>query len=204
VVEEFMCGRVGSLARRWAALLAVALLTGPTVLSFAVVPWVLWLAAELGGSWQWAVVAGCLAAAAAYDALGTAVRYFQLRPFEASGRIYERLGVRLFRRFVVGGDYFNWAARCYDPQFRGVRSLTAVRQAERLGRLSERIHVSGLVFLVPPTCCALLVGRLDLVLALGLISMLTNLYPIMLQRYTRPRLVMLELRSTSRHTTGCS
>jgi hypothetical protein len=203
VVEEFMCAHVGSLARRSAALLAVALLTAPTVLSLAVVPWVLWLAAELGGFWPSAVVAGCLAAAAAYVALGTADRYFQLRPFEASGRIYERLGVRLFRRFVVGGDYFNRAAGCYDAQYRGVRSLTAARQAERLGRLSERLHVAGLAFLVPPTCCALLVGRLDLVLALGLINMLTNLYPIMLQRYTRPRLVLLAMRSSSRHTSNC-
>src|SRR5262245_52023950 len=125
-----MPGQVG----RWAALLAVALVTVPTVLSCAVLPSVVWLAGELGEPWPLAVAAGAVLAAGTYLALGVGRRYYRLRAFEASGALYERLGVRLFRRFVVSGDYFNWAARRYDPAHRGVRALEAVRQAERSGR----------------------------------------------------------------------
>jgi hypothetical protein len=198
-----MTAQAGSLARRGAALLAVALLTAPTVLSLAVVPWVVSLAVGLNGPWPWAVVTGCLAALGAYLALGSADGYFRPRPFEIGGKAYVRLGVRLFRRFVVGGDYFNRAAGRCDPQYRGVRSLAALRQAERRGRLNERLHLAALVFLVPPTCCALLVGRFDLGLALGLLNVLCNLYPIMLQRYTRTRLVALEARRVSSGRTTC-
>src|SRR5690348_12419111 len=37
--------------------------------------------------------------------------YFRPWPFERSGRIYERLGVRFFRRFMLQGDYYNRALR---------------------------------------------------------------------------------------------
>jgi hypothetical protein len=79
---------------RWAALLAVALVTVPTVLSLAVLPWVVWLAAELGRPWPAAVAAGLVTAIAAFLALSPANGYYRLRPFEASGAVYEWLGPR--------------------------------------------------------------------------------------------------------------
>jgi hypothetical protein len=183
-----MPGQIRAWTGRWTALLAVALVTTPTVLSLAVVPWVVWLAAEQGRPWPAAVAAGLVAAVAAFVALDVGSGYYRLRPFEVSGAVYEWLGVRLFRRFVVTGDYFNQAAVRYDPHYQGVRSLAAVRSAERRGRSSERAHVAGALFLLPPTGCAVLAARYDLALALGLVNVLCNVYPILLQRYTRGRL----------------
>lgn len=173
---------------RWLALLMVALVTAPTVLSLGVLPGVVWVAVELGPPWPAAVAAGLVAAAVAYLALGPERGYYRLRPFEVSGAVYRRLGVRLFRRFVVSGDYFNrWAARC-DPQHRGARSLAEVRRAERCGRASERAHVAGAAFLLPPTACAVLGGQPGLAAGLVLVNVLTNVYPVLLLRYTRGRL----------------
>jgi hypothetical protein len=204
--EKTMRGRIASQVGRWAALLALALVTVPTLLSLAVLPWVVWLAAELGRPWPAAVAVGLVAAIAAFLVLGAASGYYRLRPFEVSGAVYECLGVRLFRRFVVSGDYFSRLAVRYDPDHRGVRSLAALRQAERCGRSSERAHVAGALSLLPPIGCAILVGRYDLALALGLVNVLCNVYPVMLQRYTRGRLQALMTRRGAprpgRSTTG--
>src|SRR5262249_34632316 len=167
-----------------------------TVLSFVVLPWVIWLGGEGALPWRAAVVLGALSGVGVFLWLSPAAGYYFLRPFEASGIAYERLGVRLFRRLTVTGDYFNWAARKYDPQYRGVCSHGAVVQAERHGRSNERAHVAALVFLVPPTLCALLVGQYRLATALLTVNLLGNVYPVLLQRYTRARLNALMSRRT--------
>jgi hypothetical protein len=66
-------------------------------------------------------------------------------------------------------------------------------------RMSERVNVAEALFLVPPTGCALLAARCDLALALGLLNLLCNLYPVMLQRCTRGRLqAIMTRRATPR------
>jgi hypothetical protein len=187
--------------RRWAALLAIALLTAPTVLPFGLIPWVFWLAAAGDAGWRAAVAAGCLLAAATCVLFGRWEGYFRLRPFEASGRAYERLGVRAFRHFVVSGDSFNRAAARYDPTHVGVRSWADVDRAEQTGRWSERVHAAGLLFVLPPARWAVACGEFALAAALLGADVACNLYPLLLQRYTRGRLAALQDRRRDR--AGC-
>jgi hypothetical protein len=155
--------------------------------------WLDWMA-ERGPGAYLAGTAGFALAAVVFAALRPSAGYYRLRPFEASGEFYARLGVRFFRRFVPLGDYFNRLIRRTVPDFRAVRSPADVARAERFGRFSERVHVTFLVFLLPPTCWGLVCGQYGFAAELIFINGLINLYPALLQRYTRARLDALTRR----------
>jgi hypothetical protein len=67
----------------------------------------------LPGAWFGVVVAACIAL---WWLLPRS--YFDLRPFERSGRIYRALGVLVFRRFAPDGDLANRWERRANPHFR--------------------------------------------------------------------------------------
>jgi hypothetical protein len=138
--------------------------------------------------------AGGALAAVVFATLRPSAGYYRPRPFEASGEFYVRLGVRFFRQFVPLGDYSNRLTRRTVPDYRVVRSPADVAKAERFGRFSERIHVTFLVFLLPPTFWGLVCGQYGFAAQVILFNALFNLYPAMLQRYTRTRLVALARR----------
>jgi hypothetical protein len=108
--------------------------------------------------------------------------------------LYARLGVRFFRRFVPLGDYFNRLTRRRNPDFRVVRSAGDLAKAEQSGRLFERIHVTFLVSQLPLTCWGLVSGQYGFAAELIVGNLLINLYPAMLQRYTRATLEVLARR----------
>jgi hypothetical protein len=141
-----------------------------------------------------AVAAGAVLAAVVFAALRPSSGYYRLRPFEASGKLYAWLGVRLFRRFVLMGDYLIWLIRRRVPDFRVVRSRADADKMERFGRLAERVHVTGLVFLVAPMCWGLVHGQYGYAAQQAGCNVLFNLYPILLQRYHRARLDALARR----------
>src|SRR5262249_54274141 len=170
-----MLAELRARGRAGAALLAVALVTTPTVLSLLLLPGLLWLTWRSGLGLGAALAAGHLVAfAVGASVLRPSGGYYRLRPFEASGVVYERMGVRLFRRFVVGGDYFNRAARCYDPSYVGVRGRAALKDVERRGRVNERLHVGGLLALLPPTARAGATGWWELAGGLLVANVLVN------------------------------
>jgi hypothetical protein len=183
-----------SQARRWRSRLTQAIVTFLTILFGVLLAWLAWGMAEAGPGAYLAGAAGGALAAVVFAALRPSAGYYRLRPFEASGEFYSRLGVRFFRRFVPQGDYFNRMARRTVPDHRAVRSSADVPRAERFGRLNERVHVTLLVLLLPPTCWALVCRQYDLAAWLILLNGLFNLYPALLQRYTRARLDALARR----------
>jgi hypothetical protein len=150
--------------------------------------------AERGPGEYLADAAAFVLAAVAFAALTPSAGYYRLRPFEESGEFYARLGVRFFRRFVPLGDYYNRLIRRTVPDYRSVRSPGDVARAERFGRFAERIHATFLVFLLTPSCWGLVCGQYGFAAEQTLFNVLFNLYPIMLQRYTRARLEALARR----------
>ena len=44
-------------------------------------------------------------------------RYYRIKSCESSGRIYERLGIRFFKRFTPNGDYINRVIRRSDSGY---------------------------------------------------------------------------------------
>lgn len=115
--------------------------------------------------------------------------YYQVRAFERSGRVYERLGVRHFRWFVPDGDAANRWRRRRDPSFRIVRNRRYARAFRHRTVLSEKSHLVMLVMGGMSAAFGWGIGWVGWAVYLGAGNVLVNVYPVLLQRYTRARLV---------------
>ena len=120
--------------------------------------------------------------------------YFSVRRFERDGRCYRAIGVRQFRKVVPNGDWMNRARRRQDRGFRLIRSR--VDAAEWLPRTeaSEKGHLVLMLAGILSAGYAAYVGWTALAVALTLGNVATNLYPVLLQRYTRTRLIRVTAR----------
>jgi len=117
--------------------------------------------------------------------------YYQVRAFERTGRVYANLGVRYFRWFVPDGDVANRWRRRSDPSFRIIRNRHYARAFRQRTELSEKSHLMMLVFGVMSAGFAVAIGWPGWAIYLTVGNVLVNLYPILLQRYTRARLTVL-------------
>jgi hypothetical protein len=120
--------------------------------------------------------------------------YFQPRPFERSGRIYERLGIRFFRRFMLQGDYYNRALRGNDPAHRVITGRASAKRYDAQTRAAERAHLINLIVGVVITLYGLCLGFYRFAVLFTASNALFNVYPIMLQRYTRGRIDRIRCR----------
>jgi hypothetical protein len=111
--------------------------------------------------------------------------YYRARPFEQDGRIYERLGIRLFKRLVRRGPLAIFSPTLRFPQ---ERTLSALLSLEGEMRRAETAHVLIFLLVLLYAGYLLLNGWLDAAAWTLLCNVLINGYPIMLQRYNRIKL----------------
>ncbi len=137
----------------------------------------------LPGAWFALVVAGCISL---WWVLPRA--YFELRPFERTGRVYESLGVLLFRRFVPDGDLANRWERRKKPQYRVLRGRRSAADFVVRTEQSERGHLVLLALGIVSAAYAWSLGWHGWAAYLSAGNVVVNVYPILLQRYTRGRL----------------
>lgn len=111
-------------------------------------------------------------------------RYYRLRPFEIDGQLYRRLGVLGFRWLLFKShiELLNVSAKLSHGK-------AGLQRLERGGRDAETDHASALLVMVVITAYAGLHGWWVLAGSLLLTNFVANVYPIMLQRYTRARLL---------------
>jgi len=128
--------------------------------------------------------------------------YYRIRSFEQSGRLYEALGVRLFRYFVPDGDLANRWRRRREPNFRIVASRRIAAAFVRRTELSEKSHLMLLLMGLLSTAFAWKLGWRGWAVYLGVGNVLVNLYPVLLQRYTRARLQAIVEGITKDHRHG--
>ena len=114
--------------------------------------------------------------------------YFRIRDFERSGRIYVALGVRWFRYLVPDGDLANRWRRRTQPGFRIVPNRRFAAAFVDRTRLSEKSHMILLVMGVLSAFYAARIGWNGWAAYIAIGNIPVNLYPMMLQRYTRARL----------------
>jgi hypothetical protein len=114
--------------------------------------------------------------------------YFRVHRFEQTGRVYESLGVRLFRRFAPDGDLANRWERRANPNYRTIRGRRSAAGFVVRTEQSERGHVVLLTLGVVSAAFAWNLGWHGWALYLSAGNVVVNLYPILLQRYTRARL----------------
>ena len=138
-------------------------------------------------AWPW--LAGTIVAGVLVFALPE--RFFRLRRFERSGRMHERLGARAFRGFVTNGDHVN---RIVARRYGGYRVHPhgeVVAAAAQTVRQSERSHLVCLAAGMVACAYAALIGWWGWAGVMLVANVLTNAYPVIVQRHTRERLLNL-------------
>lgn len=144
-------------------------------------------------AWNAATVVGGAVLTFGLGLLGAFVpsSYFRLAAWErrGRGRRYERLfGIRTFKRWMSQGDHMNAWLRRRVPTYRVVaptrESIAAYAQRTRA---IERAHLAWFLGALVPTGYAMGAGAHWFGILLLLANLLTNVWPIMLQRYNRVR-----------------
>ena len=119
--------------------------------------------------------------------------YFRPKPFERGGRLYERMGILLFKRFVVWlGPKIGVRRDRPNAYFLWDRSAAGISAFERKTRRSEVIHLIGVVLPVISIARRLLEHNSDagVFMVAGMIFVV-NFPPVLLQRYPRARIYPL-------------
>jgi hypothetical protein len=96
--------------------------------------------------------------------------------------------VRRFRWFVPDGDAANRLRRRRDPAFRIIRNRRYAEAFRRRTELSEKSRLVMLVLGSMSAAFAWTIGWSGWALYLAAGNVVVNLYPVLLQRYTRARL----------------
>ena len=114
-----------------------------------------------------------------------ASKYYDIKLFEKTGKVYERLGIRLFKKMVRRGPFSIFSPPLRFPE---TKTVPALRNLEREMRKAETGHLLIFILMLLLAGYAWLNGWLDAVVWMSLFNLLFNVYPIMLQRYNRIKL----------------
>ena len=112
--------------------------------------------------------------------------YFEPRAFER-GRLYRRLGLRMFRHLAPDGGWVNARLRRVDPRYRVVANRRSLREHVEASRTNERWHLAFLIAGALTQIVAARAAAWGWLAALTISNIVFNLYPIMHQRYKRSR-----------------
>jgi hypothetical protein len=159
-----------------------------------VIPIQLFLAATLDTQSQFPVIVLTILGVVLGACLPAA--YFRLRRAEADGRTYAALGVRRFRSFVTYGDPMVRLMRRINPASHARLTSSTLAERERRAKRGEKIHWALLLGSVPAAVWAILVQQPWFAAYLLAANVPMNVYPILLQRYTRSRLARIRARAS--------
>lgn len=165
--------------------MAIGLLWGPS--SFYSLRYV-----ALQGSTISLVMCAVLTVGLAVAGARIPARYFTLRPWERRGNrsACERwAGIRFFKQWMMQGDRMNAVLRRIDPAYHAMRPTREALAASARRTVSiERAHLAWFLGALPIAGYALEVGAFTFALFWTVANVLTNVWPIFLQRYNRVRL----------------
>jgi hypothetical protein len=116
------------------------------------------------------------------------------RPWEIHGQIYERVGVRWFKQFMVEGDRQNRRVRRHLKSYRVFAKADTRRLLIQWTIATEKAHVIMFLVALWPTLFGAVEGFWKYAVFMAASNIVTNVYPIMLQRYTRSRITGIALR----------
>jgi len=120
--------------------------------------------------------------------------WFRPRRWELNGAVYERLGVRWFKRFMIGGDHVNRRVRRLRPGYRAYATGTTLRQLSAETRAAEKGHALWALIALPALAFAAFAGWRLFAVVFTFVNVCANLYPILLQRDTRARVARIASR----------
>lgn len=118
-------------------------------------------------------------------------RYF--RPGDSEPILYRRLGVRCFKRYLpTGGDIYAERMKWHPILDRTGGLAAALLRVERRTRLAESAHLLAFIFFATVSVVGLVAGgRIVPIILISTFNVGFNIYPIMVQRYNRHRILRL-------------
>jgi hypothetical protein len=124
-------------------------------------------------------------------------RYYDIRAFERTGLVYERLGIRLFKALVRRGPLTILSPTLRFPK---ERTIPGLRNLDNEMRKAETGHMIIFILMLLLAGYALLRRWFDAAGWLLVFNLIINGYPIMLQRYNRIKLGQLILAQSADQT----
>jgi hypothetical protein len=112
-------------------------------------------------------------------------RYYDIKAFERAGQVYERLGIRLFKRLVRRGPLSIFSPTLRFPK---EKTVSALQHLGHEMRKAETGHGLIFVLMLLFSNYALLRGWFEASGWMLAFNVIINGYPIMLQRYNRIKL----------------
>lgn len=126
-------------------------------------------------------------------------QYYRPRAFELNRHFYERLGIKIYKRWMMNGDYMNRFRRRFLLGYRVIASCESMRKLEAQTRTYEKGHLMWFSVTALAAVYAIVLSSYFLALCLFLSSLVTQLYPAILQRYLRTRITKcLDSRDSAR------
>jgi hypothetical protein len=115
--------------------------------------------------------------------------YFRPKRWEHSGKIYQWIGIRFFKRLVMRlGNMTGQSASRPNNYFLWQKTFDGLRQFEKKTRYNELMHLAGII--IP--MIGMLMGGVNYSTRVVLWGVLfVNIYPYFLQRYNRARIYRL-------------
>jgi heme/copper-type cytochrome/quinol oxidase subunit 4 len=114
--------------------------------------------------------------------------WLRMRPWEADGRVYQRLGIDAYRKALLASPSGPNAFL----KFQGRRSQ--IPGLEQFTKNAEMGHLTLLVVSTVVTAIAVWTGYWRTAIFLAIVNVPWNVYPVLLQRYTRSRLILIRRR----------
>jgi len=105
--------------------------------------------------------------------------------------VYERIGIRIVRKFTQDGDWVNRMIRRRFPRYRVFDSYPSVRKHLRKAYTIEKVHFAFFLFFLYVSLYALIKEYFLWAGIITLTNLIFNIYPNLLQQYNRLRLRQL-------------
>lgn len=126
--------------------------------------------------------------------------YYDIKAFERSGQIYERLGIRFFKKLARRGPLSIFSPTLRFPK---EKTLTALQHLDHEMCKAETGHAVIFIVMLLFISYALLRGWFDAVGWMLAFNVIINGYPVMLQRYNRIKLhELIQRHAAIRHATA--
>jgi hypothetical protein len=110
--------------------------------------------------------------------------------------VYERIGIRIVRKFTQDGDWVNRMIRRKFPKYKVFDSYPSIRRHLRKAYTIEKIHFAFFLFFLYASLYALVNKSFFWAGLIMLTNLIFNIYPNLLQQYNRLRLRQLMRRSS--------
>jgi hypothetical protein len=123
--------------------------------------------------------------------------WLPLFPFERNRKFYERLGINQFRRYANNGAMIRSLIAYFDPKALTHFNLSTLETHKQFYDFGERMHWNWFCGTIPAFIWAIALEEYGWVLVFSVTNLIINIYPIMLERYMRVRVVTIEQRRAS-------